>query len=319
MKSRALGLSPHLLLAGLLGLAAIAGSLVATGMIFPNASGGISWVTRVGTGLIGPACGSSSISGGAPTCSGATPVATVSWSSDATCDSSTAYLDVNGTNVGSGSCSGSYAWSGGAVNTGYTYEVWTNVSGSRHSISTGSFTTPTSCAPTATLSANPTTIDQGQSSTLTWGSTNATSCTAGGGFSTGGATSGNTSTGALSSTSIYQVTCDGLGGSSAPAFATVTVLVPSVSIGASPDRVLSGATTTVSWDAENVNSCAITRNNVAWQSLTADVNRDVVGNITDTITTQTTYRISCTNDASAGAAAATAIQTVNVVPGFEEF
>lgn len=317
MKSRALALLPQLLLAGLFGLAAIAGALVATAVIFPNSSGGISWVTRVGAGLIGPACGSSSISGGAPTCSGATPVATVSWSSDVTCDSSVAYLDVNGTNVGSGSCSGSYAWSGGSINTGYTYEVWTNVGGSRHSISTGSFTTPASCAPTATLSALPSTIDQGQSSTLTWGSVNATSCTSAGGFSTGGATSGSASTGALSSTAIYQVTCDGLGGTSAPAFATVTVLVPSVSIGASPDRVLAGATTTVTWNAENVNSCTITRNGSVWQNLTADVNRDVVGTTTDTITTQTSYRITCANNA--GASAAVATKVANIVPGFEEF
>lgn len=317
MKSRALALPPQLFLAGVVALAAVFGAMVTTGMIFPNASSGISWVTRVGAGLIGPACGSSSISGGAPTCSGATPIATVSWSSDVFCDSSVAYLDVNGTNVGSGSCSGSYSWSGGAINTSYTYEVWTVRQGSRHSISTGSFTTPASCAPTATLSANPTTIDQGQSSTLTWGSVNATSCTAAGGFSTGGATSGSASTGALSSTSVYQVTCDGLGGTSAPAFATVTVLVPSVSIGASPDRVLSGATTTVSWDAENVNSCSITRNGSTWRSLTADANRDVVGSAIDTITTQTIYRITCANNA--GASAATSVQTANVVPGFEEF
>ncbi len=278
---------------------------------------GVSWVTRAGAGLIGPACGSSGLSGGAPTCAGATPVATVTWSSDVTCDSSTAYLDVNGTNVGSGSCSGSYAWSGGSVNTGYTYEVWTNVSGSRHSISTGSFTTPASCAPTATLSALPSTIDQGQSSTLTWGSVNATSCTAGGGFSTGGATSGNASTGVLAQTSIYQVTCDGLGGTSSPAFATVTVRIPTVSIGANPDRVLSGATTTVTWNATNVNSCTITRNNSAWQNLTADGSRTVTGTTTDTITTQTTYRITCANNA--GASAAVATQVANVVPGFEEF
>lgn len=46
--------------------------------------------------------------------------------------------------------------------------------------------------PTASLTANPTTINQGQSSMLTWSSTNATSCT-GTNFSTSGATSGRRS------------------------------------------------------------------------------------------------------------------------------
>lgn len=317
MQSHALALSTRVLALAVIGTAVLVSMVVLTGFSLGNGPSGISWVTRVGAGLIGPACGSSSLSGGAPTCSGATPVATVSWSSDVTCVSSTAYLDVNGTNVGNGSCSGSYAWSGGSVNTSYTYEVWANVDGSRRSISTGSFTTPTSCAPSATLSASPSTVDQGESSTLTWGSTNATSCTSAGGFSTGGATSGSASTGALSSTSVYQVTCDGLGGTSAPAFATVTVLTPTVSVSANPDRVTSGGSTTVTWNATNVNSCVITRNGTTWQSLTANPSRVVSGSAANTITSQTNYVMTCSNNA--GSSAATANIVANIVPGFQEF
>jgi len=74
--------------------------------------------------------------------------------------------------------------------------------------------------PTASLTANPTSITAGQSSTLTWGSANATSCN-GGGFSTGGTVSGSTSV-SPAQTTAYSLSCVGAGGS-ASAAATVTV------------------------------------------------------------------------------------------------
>ncbi len=171
--------------------------------------------------------------------------------------------------------------------------------------------------PTASLTASPSTIDSGQSSTLSWSSTNATSCT-GTGFSTGGKTSGTASTGALTQTSTYQVTCFNSVGTSAPASATVTVLQPNVTISASPQRVPSGGSITVSWNATNVNSCSITKNGSPWKNnLKADANRIVSGSTTDAITNQTTYGIVCSNNSSA--TAATASQIVNVTQVFQEF
>ena len=76
--------------------------------------------------------------------------------------------------------------------------------------------------PTATLSANPTTINSGQSSTLTWASTNATSCLAGGGWSGTQATSGS-ATVMPTATTGYTLSCSGAGGISPVASATVTV------------------------------------------------------------------------------------------------
>ena len=172
--------------------------------------------------------------------------------------------------------------------------------------------------PTATLSASPDTIDNGQSSTLTWSSTSATSCTAAGGFSTGGATSGSVSVGPLSSTQNYQISCTGTGGSVNSNVATVTVLTPTVTISAVPNRVVRGGTTTVSWNATNVNSCGITRNGTTWQTLTADGSRTVAGSAPDTITSQTTYIITCTNNAGASVTA-TATQVVNIQGSFGEF
>jgi hypothetical protein len=96
-------------------------------------------------------------------------------------------------------------------------------------------------APTATLSANPTSIPSGQSSTLTWGSTNATSCT-GTNFSTGNAVSGSLPVAPLTTTT-YSVSCTGAAGSaSASATVTVSNSVPTFAIGA---RVATTTTVTV--------------------------------------------------------------------------
>jgi hypothetical protein len=72
-------------------------------------------------------------------------------------------------------------------------------------------TPPAAPAPTAALGANPTTVSFFQQSTLTWSSTNATSCT-GGGFDTWNATSGSTMVRPFGTTT-YSLTCSGTGGS----------------------------------------------------------------------------------------------------------
>lgn len=75
--------------------------------------------------------------------------------------------------------------------------------------------------PTVTLTASPTSITPGASSTLTWTSSNATSCAASGGWSGTEDTNG-TQIVAPTVTTSYTLTCDGDGGS-ANASATVAV------------------------------------------------------------------------------------------------
>lgn len=79
-------------------------------------------------------------------------------------------------------------------------------------------------APTASLSANPTSINSGQNSVLTWSSTNATSCTASGAWSGTKATSGSQSV-TPTSDSVYNLACTGSGGT-ANASANVVVNTP---------------------------------------------------------------------------------------------
>jgi hypothetical protein len=84
-------------------------------------------------------------------------------------------------------------------------------------------------APTLTLAADPLSIGSGASSTLTWSSTNATSCIARDGWSGSKDTSGSQSTGALSGTTTFTLECSGAGGS-AWKTVTVTVMPPSTTV-----------------------------------------------------------------------------------------
>lgn len=78
-------------------------------------------------------------------------------------------------------------------------------------------------APVVTLSANPATVASGGSSTLTWSSTGASSCTmAAAGQSASVSTSGSVGTGPITASLTVTLTCTGAGGSDAESV-TVTV------------------------------------------------------------------------------------------------
>ena len=98
----------------------------------------------------------------------------------------------------------------------------------------GGGTTPPSTTPTISLSANPTSVTSGNLSTLTWSSTNATSCSASGlpagsaqvnSWSGTKATSGSQTLTNLTTTGTYTLSCTGSGGTS-NASATITVTPP---------------------------------------------------------------------------------------------
>ena len=83
----------------------------------------------------------------------------------------------------------------------------------------GSVSSP---APTVNLSANPAFIASGAASTLTWSSNNASYCVAYGAWSGTKATSGSQSTGNLTNSQTYTLTCTNAGGPTSPSV-TVTV------------------------------------------------------------------------------------------------
>lgn len=81
--------------------------------------------------------------------------------------------------------------------------------------------------PTVSLTASPTSLSTGASSTLTWSSSSATACTASGAWTGTKATSGSQSTGVISTagTNSYSLTCTSAAGSTTTT-ATVTATAP---------------------------------------------------------------------------------------------
>jgi len=105
-----------------------------------------------------------------------------------------------------------------------------------------------SILPTASISVNPTTVASGGSTTLSWSSTNATSCTASGAWNGNKSTSGSVAKNNITTSKTYTIICTGAGGSSAPVSATVTVNVP----------VNGGWSAWSAWSACSVTACGQT-------------------------------------------------------------
>src|SRR6185295_9467594 len=121
--------------------------------------------------------------------------------------------------------------------------------------------TVSAAVPTVTLSANPTTVDNGGSSTLTWSSTNATSCTASGDWSGSKAISGSQVMSNLTADKHYVLTCAGTGGSANDsADVTVRDPAPTVTLTANPTDVDSGGSSTLAWSSTNATSCTASGN-----------------------------------------------------------
>jgi hypothetical protein len=163
------------------------------------------------------------------------------------------------------SCTASNGWSGSKATSGSQTATVSSTPGTENfglsctngsgmNVYTGVNVTVT-MGPTLTLTASPTSINIGQSSTLTWSSTNTSSCTASGGWSGSEPTSGN-ATVFPTSTTTYALNCNGTDGTPASASATVMVATPpatpiSLSPGStsSPGPTLGSSTVTVSWNA----------------------------------------------------------------------
>jgi hypothetical protein len=138
--------------------------------------------------------------------------------------------------------------------------------------------------PTVSLTANPTSITSGGSSTLTWSSTNATSCT-GTGFTAGG-TSGSATVSPTASQS-YSITCTGTGGTAAPSSATITVSATTLTALHCPSGGFSGLTLTDGSMNDLQENCTINGNlviggtgtNASLLNIGQSIVLTVVGNI----------------------------------------
>lgn len=160
--------------------------------------------------------------------------------------------------------------------------------------------------PLVGLTATPSSITLGNSSTLSWNSSFTTSCT-GTGFSTGGARNGSVIV-SPTVTTTYHVTCQGTNGESDSASRTVTVTaapppVPTASLSATPTSITSGGSSTLTWSSTNATSCT-------GSGFTAGATSGSTS-VSPSATTQ--YGVTCNGSSSS----ATAYQTVTVTaPSF---
>ncbi len=243
------------------------------------------------------------------------PVPTVTLSANPSTVANGASALLAWTSTDATSCVASGGWSGseptsGSASTGnltsnqsYTLTC-TGPGGSAAQTAT---VTASAAAPTVTLRARPSSITAGSASTLTWSATNATSCTAGGGWSGNLATSGSQSTGALNSSTTFTLNCTGAGGSaSQSATVTVTQNVPTVTLSASPSTVTSGSSATLTWTTTNATSCTASD---AWSG-TEPVNGSAS---TGSLTSAQSYTLTCTGPGGSASQSAT-VSVIQPVP-----
>jgi len=175
---------------------------------------------------------------------------------------------------------------------------------------TGSCTPPPPVThlPTVSLSANPSSVAYNGSSTLTWNSTNATSCNATSGtngWSGLKATSGTFNTGALTNTTSYGITCTNSAGNASDS-TTVTVggqpvNNPTVNLTANPSSISSGESSIVTWSSANATSCTGTFGTNGWTGLKATSGSFHTGSLYGS----TTFGITCTNNSGSASDSAT--------------
>ena len=111
--------------------------------------------------------------------------------------------------------------------------------------------------PTVNLTASPSNIAYNGSTTLSWNSDNANTCTASGDWSGSKSTSGSQTINALTLDSNFILTCSGVGGDAAD---SVNISVapppePTINFSASPTTVSQNGSTTLTWNVSHANSC----------------------------------------------------------------
>ncbi|MGA2961611.1 MAG: alkaline phosphatase family protein [Candidatus Korobacteraceae bacterium] len=165
-------------------------------------------------------------------------------------------------------------------------------------------------APTVSIGVSPSTIIGGQSSTLSWSSTGATSAQIDNSIGTV-ATSGSVTV-SPTTTTTYTITVVGTGGTTtAQTTVTVTSGSPSVSITANPTTVASGQSSTLTITATNATSVVITDNLDSTKHTLAATG----GSVTLSPAATTIYTVTATG---AGNQVVTAQATVAVSAGATE-
>ncbi len=143
--------------------------------------------------------------------------------------------------------------------------------------------------PTVIINANPSVIDRGQTSILTWSSSNASTCTAYSNWSGYKNLYGQESVNPYQ-TSTYSITCYNTAGASATASTVVSVRdsSPTVDITVYPSTIYRGQTAMLSWSSQNAYNCQGSSTNNIWTGYKSNS-----GSEQTSPSYTTTYTITC--------------------------
>lgn len=211
----------------------------------------------------------------------------LSWSSSSSCTSATLAGGQYGGGVGVGTNS-STTTTNLTSSTGYTIYVYGPTTSDSRSL-TVNVTPP--CAFTSPISASPSTVEPGGSSTLSWSTSNCSSATLNGG---GTSVSGSTSTGALYNATAYTLVASGPG-NSVSSSVTVSIYCRVSSFTASPSSINYNATSTLGWSASSGCSSAVLSGGQWGGGVGTSPNS---GATTNALTSTTTYTFSVSGNSS---------------------
>jgi hypothetical protein len=144
--------------------------------------------------------------------------------------------------------------------------------------------------PVVRLDAASEAVDSGDSTTLTWSSDHADTCSASGDWSGGKAISGSQLVGPLSADAQYVLSCTGAGGSASATVAVqVNALPPTLSFSSSEASVRSGDFATLTWTSSHTEKCSASG---GWSGARPTSGSEVVGPLQQ----GTTFSLTCSGE-----------------------
>ena len=146
----------------------------------------------------------------------------------------------------------------------------------------GSSPQPPPPPPTANLTSNFAAVPAGGTVTLTWTSTNASTCTASGGWSGSRATSGSTQVGPLNAATTVTLTC----GTAVSSASIAMAPAPVVTFSAIPVAATTTGTSTLTWSSSDAASCTASG---AWSGSRPTSGTQAIG----PLTAAATYTLAC--------------------------
>lgn len=244
-------------------------------------------------GLLLTACGGGG--GGDPT-PPPPPAPSVTLSADQTTIIAGTSVNLSWTSSNTTSCSASGGWSGplgtsgsqssSPITTTTSFTITCAAATGLTATSTLTITVTLPPAPVITLTATPSAVAAGATSSLSWSSTNATTCTASGAWSGTLPAAGSQQVGPLAAAMTYTLSCSGLGGSSQQSVSVDVVPAPTITFSASPNPIVAGSSSTLTWTSTNATACAP---GGAWSGAIGTSGSQSVG----PLTTTTSYGIAC--------------------------